>query len=367
MNTEAKRYNKIKLVVNLINSIIGFVLLFLFIKLGYNKELFSLIELHFTNEYILFVIYTLSVITIFSILSLPVNFYLDFILEHKYNLSNQKFINWVWEGIKGLFVGALIGIPILFSFYFILNQFQELWWLPFAILMFIISVVLAKIVPIFILPLFYKILPIEEDEINLRISQLAVKCNFEYENIFKFDLSKNTKKSNAAFTGLGKTKKIILGDTLLNNFDLDEIETVLAHEIGHYKLKHIVKNIIIGTLASFLTLFIIAELYKILLPYFELTKITEISAIPLLALISIFVGVLQTPLFNMLSRKYEYEADKFAVEITEKYDIFINALKKLNDMNLGDIQPHPLVEWYYYSHPSVNNRIKRVKLWQSKK
>ena len=159
---------------------------------------------------------------------------------------------------------------------------------------------------------------------------------------------------------LEKKKRIILGDTLLDNFSDDEIETVIAHELGHYKKKHIVKNIIFGTVTSFLTLFIIAYLYKNSLAWFDFTSITQIAALPMLALWSMLIGIIQTPLGNILSRKYEYQADEYAVNETEKSEIFIATLEKLNEQNLGDKEPHPFVEWFFYSHPSIRNRISAI-------
>ena len=174
------------------------------------------------------------------------------------------------------------------------------------------------------------------------------------------ELSKNTKKANAAFTGLGKTKRIILGDTLLDNYTEDEIETVLAHEFGHYKHKHIIKNLFIGTLSSFVTFFAIASLYEISLTWFEFKEITQVSALPILSVWAMLIGLLTTPIGNIISRKFEYEADEYAIKTTNKSEAFINTLEKLNDQNLGDKEPHPFVEWFFYSHPSVAKRKERI-------
>jgi STE24 endopeptidase len=296
-----------------------------------------------------------------SILFAPLNFYLGFYLEHKYNLSNQTFWKWIWEGTKQTLVGSVIGIPILLLFYFVINTFGINWWLPFAVLMFLISVVLAQIVPILILPLFYKITPIENESLKERIVVLSRDAGLKVQNVFKFDMSKNTKKANAAFTGLGKTKRILLGDTLLENYTDDEIETVIAHELGHYKKKHIVKNIFIGTVSSFLTFFLIAQLHRISLSWFGFNTITQISSLPLLALWGALIGLAQTPVSNFISRKFEYEADRYAIESTKKQEAFINTLEKLTEQNLGDKEPHPFVEWFFYSHPSIKNRVEAIK------
>lgn len=173
-------------------------------------------------------------------------------------------------------------------------------------------------------------------------------------------MSKNTKKANAAFTGLGKTKRIILGDTLLKDYSKDEIETVIAHELGHYKHKHIAKNIVFGTVSSFLTFFVISILYKNSLSWFDFEYITQIAALPLLSLWAMLIGLIQSPIGNILSRKYEYEADRYAIETTRKPESFINTLNKLTNQNLGDREPHPFIEWFFYSHPSIKNRVKAI-------
>ena len=231
-----------------------------------------------------------------------------------------------------------------------------------AILLFLVSVVLARIIPTIILPLFYKIIPIENEELKLRINKLAVNAGIKVENVYSFDMSKNTKKANAAFTGLGKSKRIILGDTLLNNFSLDEIETVIAHELGHYKKKHILKNIIIGTVSSFLTLFLISLLYDNTLGLFGFKDRSAIAAFPLISIWAMIIGLIQLPFTNMISRKFEYEADNYSILVTKKPQVFADALNKLNKQNLGDENPHPLVEWYFNSHPSVSRRIKKIEL-----
>ena len=358
----AKRYNNIKLAIGIGEGIVSFILILLFVWLGYSKLLEDFLSNYFSNQYLLLLAFLFFVGIVGSVLSFPITYYTGFYLEHKYNLSNQTFWKWIVEGIKGLLVSIVIGVPILLTFYYILNTFYSLWWLPFATIMFFISVVLAQIFPILIFPIFYKITPIENESLKERIQKLALNAKLKVENVYKFNMSKNTKKANAAFTGLGKTKRIILGDTLLENYSEDEIETVIAHELGHYKKKHIIKNIFIGTVSSFLTLFIIAFLYESSLSWFGFESLTQISAIPILALWSMLIGLIQSPLGNILSRKFEYEADEYAVIETKNPSAFKRTLEKLTDQNLGDKEPHPFVEWFFYSHPSIKNRIKAIEL-----
>lgn len=358
---DAKKYNNTKLGIGITKAIVGFILVLLFVWMGYSNKLEEYISSFIINSYLQFLVFVFAIGVVSSVLFAPVNFYTGFYLEHKYKLSNQTFVKWILENLKSSIVSLVIGIPILLAFYFVMNQFGDLWWLPFAVLMFFVSVVLAQIFPVLILPIFYKLIPLENEELKIKVQSLALDAGIKIENIYKFDMSKNTKKANAAFTGLGKTKRIILGDTLIDNYSNEEIETVIAHELGHYKRKHIVKNIIIGTVTSFLTLFLIAILYKNSLGWFDFYSITQIAALPLLALWSMLIGLIQSPLGNILSRKFEYEADEYAINMTKMPKEFINTLEKLTEQNLGDKEPHPFVEWFFYSHPSIKNRINAIK------
>ncbi|UCH64486.1 MAG: M48 family metallopeptidase [Ignavibacterium sp.] len=360
---DAKKYNNIKLSIGISKALVSFLLIMLFVWLGYSIKLESFAASYVDDKYLIFLLFTFLIGLGASVFFAPINFYTGFYIEHKYELSNQTFRKWVWENFKGSLVSIVIGVPIMLLFYFTMNQFGSLWWLPFAIIMFFVSVVLSQIFPIVILPLFHKITPLDNEELKSKIDQHANDAGIKVENIYRFDMSKNTKKANAALTGLGKTKRIILGDTLIDNYSNEEIETVIAHELGHYKRKHIVKNILIGTASSFLTLFLISYLYENSLEVFGFTSITQIAALPLLALWSMLIGVIQTPLGNLLSRKYEYEADEYAVKETGLAQQFVNTLEKITDQNLGDKEPHPFVEWFFYSHPSIKNRVNAVKIF----
>ena len=360
-NSQAKKYSNTKLALSISETILSFVLLFLFTFLGFSIRLEMYIRTLLTNNFAVFLIYILVLVVSSAIIFSPFNYYTDFYLEHKYKLSNQSFFKWILEGSKAAMIGAVFGIPLLMVFYYILLKFGIMWWLPFGIILFIFSVVLAQIIPVLILPLFYKVTLLENESLKEKIMHLCKNAGLKVGSVFKFDMSKNTKKANAAFTGLGKTKRILLGDTLLDNYSDDEIETVIAHELGHYKKKHIIKNIFIGTLSSFLTFYLIAHLHQISLGWFGFTTITQISSLPLLGLWAAIIGLIQTPLSNSISHKFEYEADNYAVTSTQKSDAFIKTLEKLTDQNLGDREPHAFVEWFFYSHPSIKNRIANIK------
>ncbi|MEJ5262853.1 MAG: M48 family metallopeptidase [Ignavibacterium sp.] len=363
----SKKYNNIKLAIGISETILIFILTFLFVYFGYSRKLSNFLYSYSESNYVVLILFTVITGAIASILLFPFNFYSSYILEHKYNLSNQTLLKYFTENIKSTLVSGVIGVPILLLFYFILKEFGDYWWLVFASAMFFISVILSQIFPVLIFPIFYKVKPIEDEELKERIKILAKDAGLKVKDVYSFNMSKNTKKANAAFTGLGKTKRIILGDTLLSSYSKDEIETVIAHELGHYKKKHIIKNIIFGTVNSFAMFFIISLLYKISLNWFGFTTITEVAALPLLTLWAMLIGLIQTPISNLLSRKFEYEADQYAIESTRKPLSFIQTLNKLTEQNLGDKEPHPFVEWFFYSHPSIKKRISAIENYSKEK
>ncbi|MBK8550796.1 MAG: M48 family metallopeptidase [Ignavibacteria bacterium] len=357
----AKKYSKTHQILSLVSSVIFFAVLIILIFTGLSKEIESIALGYTSNKYFALLIF-LGIIGVFeSIINFPLNFYAGFILEHKYNLSNQTLIKYFTERLKGFVLGLVIGIPVLFAFYYILSTFGENWWLILGIFMFVISVILGRLAPTLIMPLFYKFKPIENENIKNRILELCKKTGVKIQGIFTFDMSKNTKKANAAFTGMGKSRRIILGDTLMNNFSESEIETVFAHEVGHYTKRHILKMTAVSTLMTFAGLFITARLYEGSLEYFGFTSVSEIAALPLLFLYLSLYGLITTPISNIQSRKYEWEADTFALQTTKDKSAFISAMEKLADQNLADKTPNRIIEYLFHSHPSLEKRIQFAK------
>ena len=355
-----KKYNNIKIILRVSETVVFLGALILLIFVNLNHTVYNNIVSLELGELLSFLIFVYVLDLGLTFILFPVAFYSGFILEHRFGLSDQKFLIWIKDEFKSLLVSSLISLPLLLFFYYIIHTFTAYWWLPFGIIMFFFSVILAQIFPVLIFPIFYKSVPVENEELVERIKKLSHEAGVVIENVKSFNMSRSTKKANALFTGLGRTKRILLGDTLLNKFTIDEIETVLAHELGHYKYNHIVKNLFIGTFFSFFSLFSIAKIYEYILPFFHQGNVSDTPALPILLLVGMIIGLIVSPILSGLSRKNEFQADRFAVTQTGKYDIFIEALNKLNTQNLGDRDPHPIIEWLFYSHPSINNRIKAI-------
>ena len=355
-----KRYNRTKLIVSLASGIVSFALTVFLLLKEYTVSIEQFALSYSTNPYISLLIFSAAFAIISGVVSLPFSIYSGFILEHQYNLSNQNFGQWIWESAKGVLVSIPILTPLALIVYFFLLTFNTLWWLPVAGTLFIISIGLSRIAPIVILPLFYKLTPLDDTPLKEKIEALTASTKMIVEGIYSFNLSKTTKKANAAFTGIGKSKRILLGDTLMNNFSEEEIESVFAHELGHYSYGHIWKGITVGTLSIFLGLYLTSVAYSISLSWFGFSSITQLAALPLLTLWLGIYSLVTSPLGNILSRKHEYEADRYAVERTKNISAFISTMNKLAEMNLADRTPHPLIEFLFYSHPSIEKRIRAV-------
>jgi STE24 endopeptidase len=353
---KAKRYEKIKLTAGITESIVSAVLLFLFVALGFSERLESYAFSFTLNPYVALMIFVFIIGAVSYVISFPVDYVFSFRLEHKFGLSNQKFIKWVEENLKSLAVGIVLGVPVLLLFYYFLLNYT-LWWVWFGCLILVYSVILAQIAPVVIFPLFYKFHPINNESLKEKILDLCKKVGFRVKGVYVFNMSKTTKKANAAFTGIGRTKRIILGDTLVTGFSEDEILTVFAHELGHYKKRHIKKNILFSIGSTFVTLFILSIVYSALLPAFGFANRWDIAALPLLALMAGVFGFLTKPIGSYISRRFEFEADRFAIKLIGNFDVFKSMMEKLAFQNLADEEPNRFVEFWFRSHPSIKRRI----------
>ncbi|MGB2868919.1 MAG: M48 family metallopeptidase [Bacteroidota bacterium] len=354
----AKKYSRQRITLNIIGTAFFFVFGLVTVASGFSTILEGFCRRITSNDYVAFTLFVAGFGSLERILSLPLSYYSGFILEHKYRLSNQAFRAWIWEGVKGLLVGIPIGLPVLLVFYACLKNFASLWWLPVGMVIFVVSVLLARVAPILIFPIFYKFKPVADEKLKSRIVALCGKAGVVVQGVFVFDMSKNTKKANAAFTGIGKSKRIVLGDTLVANLTDEEIEAVFAHELGHYRLHHIWVSMAVGTLSTFLGLFCTALLYQWSLSLFGFSRIDQIAALPLLSLWLGVYSLVTSPAVNVVSRAHERAADRYALRTINNKEAFINAMKKLAAVNLSDTTPHPVIEFLFHSHPSIDKRIR---------
>lgn len=353
----AKEYAQTKRILSLIQSVILYVVLLVLLFTGLSGEISGYAYSFTANPYLALLIFIGIIGISEAVITFPLSFYSGYILEHKYDLSNQNLKGYFTESLKGLILALALGVPILLGFYFILKNTGEWWWLVLGMFLFLISVVMGRLAPVLIMPLFYKFKPVEDESIKERLLSLCKKTGVEVAGIFTFNMSKSTKKANAAFTGMGKSKRIILGDTLMEKFTPEEIEFVFAHEMGHYTKKHIAKLVLLSTVSTFLGLYLTSLLYSVTLEYFGFTAPYEIAALPLLFLYLSIYGLITSPISNIFSRKYEWEADTYALETTRNKEAFISSMEKLADQNLAEKTPNKIIEFLFHSHPSITKRI----------
>jgi STE24 endopeptidase len=357
---KAKAYNRAKLLIAVVSSAVSFTFVLLLLASGTTKKLEVWARALVSSDYGALLLFAAAIGVFHTLLTLPFGFYSSYTLEHRYMLSNQSLRRWAWERLKGTLISLPLGVALLLLLYYCIESFQQWWWLPVSAALALVSIMLARLAPVLIFPLFYKFVPLESESLKERIQRLCVNAGVAVQGIFSFNLSKNTKKANAGFTGIGKAKRIILGDTLLKEFSEEQIEAVFAHELGHYTHKHVLKGIFISILSTVVGLLLTARLYQWSLSVFGLNSIAELAALPLLALWLALFGLVTTPLGNMLSRHFERVADTYAARTMGIATPFVSALRKLAAMNLADPDPHPLVEFMFYSHPSLTKRIRGV-------
>ena len=353
----AKAYNRTKLIAGVSSSIISFLVLVLLVWLELTRHIADWAWAIGSHRYLALLLFTAIVGLLQAFTTLPISFYSGYIVEHRYSLSNQSLRQWAWERLKGSLVGLPLVAIVLIIIYYCMETYGDGWWLPVSILISFVSVLLARIAPVLFMPLFYKFDPLPDGPLKERIIRLCATAGLTFDGIFTFNLSKNTKKANAGFTGIGKSRRIILGDTLVREFSEEEIETVFAHELGHYKHRHIMIGIITGFLTTFIGLFVASRLYAWSIKAFGFDSITDLRALPLLAIWLSLFGLVASPIGNILSRRHERQADAYAVKVTKNGAAFASALRRLATTNLADPEPHPLVEFLFYRHPSIAKRI----------
>jgi len=350
---DARAYHRIRLFTGIASSLLTLALLVALVALPAGRALGGASGPGVGG----FLLYGAAVAFLRGVITLPLDWYASFRVEHAFGLSAQTLHAWAWERVKGLAVGAPLGAGALGLLYVCLHTYGDLWWLPAGAVLSVVSVLLARLGPVLILPLFFRFTPIAEGALKERILRLAERAGVRATGVFAFNLSRNTRKANAALTGIGRARRIILGDTLLESFPDDEIETVFAHELGHVHHRHLAQGIILGTATTFAALFAASRLYGPAAAWCGTGAPDAPGSLPVLGILLILFALFTVPLGNALSRHNERQADAFAVRATGRPGAFASALERLAAMNLADRAPNPAVEFLFYSHPAVGKRI----------
>jgi STE24 endopeptidase len=354
-------YHRDRTKLSFLSSASSFLLSVSMLLLGGFGWLDSLLRPHFTHSIGLALAFFGSILLASDILTLPFQWYSTFVLEEKYEFNKTSVKTFIVDKLKGYALGGLIGGLLLSVLLYLIQQIGPTFWIWFGILASVIILLVNMFYTSLILPLFNKLAPLEEGELKSAIEGFARKVNFPLDNVFVMDGSKRSKKANAFFSGIGKKKKIVLYDTLIANHSTEELVAVLAHEVGHFKKRHVIVGYLLSVIQIFFTLYILSLM--VFNPTLSLALGGSQHAIHLNLLA---FGILYAPvsgitglLMTLYSRKNEFEADAYAKE-SFSGQALARALKKLSVDSLSNLYPHPLYVFFHYSHPPLLQRLKAI-------
>jgi STE24 endopeptidase len=329
------------------------------IALGLNVWLKQSIFAITSNIWLPTFLYFAVAFVAYAVLFFPLSYYSGFVLPHRYGLSTQTRRAWFADELKGGALSIVLGGVVIEVIYAVLRATPATWWLWASAFMLVFNVLLANLTPVLILPIFFKFKPLEDAELVARLTALAERAGTRVRGVFTMMLSEKTTEANAALMGLGNTRRIVLGDTLYEKYSHDEIETILAHELGHHVHRDIAWGLVVES-ALTLTGFFIADLFlRVSVARLGYESIADLAAMPLFALALGAFGAITLPLGNAFSRWREALADEYALQATGNAPAFIGAMEKLADQNLAEVEPERWVELLLYSHPPIGKRIKQ--------
>jgi len=353
LQKKAKIYQKTKDLLNIIELLISGAYIFALYITGLSRSVSIAVSDYPMPVAIL--LYVLIFIPLILIL-FPVNFRRDYAIEKRFGLSNQSVKSWFFDQIKASVLGFILGYPLLLLLFFLFTHTPRYWWGFGVGGMFLYQLFITILFPVLIFPLFFKQRPIDDEELTQKIKALFQNVHLNLEGIYSFNLSTKTKKENAMLSGLWKTRRVLLADTLLNERNNEEILVVLAHEIGHHIQKHMIKLLVVGLVSSFV-LFYIVHRIMILFPGFPDNFQATLSLLPLFAIVTGLVSFPIRIVINAYSRIKEKEADGIALELTKHREAFISLMAGLANKNLAVAYPKKHRIILSYSHPPVGKRI----------
>jgi len=361
---EAQRYNRIKRWLGIADFAVGFGLLIVLLVTGWTGDLRDLAYQWGRQYYtVSLILYVVMLMLLTKVIGIGLEYY-GFRLEHNYHLSNQKLGSWLWDQVKGFLVSVILAAIVAVVLYSILREYALHWWLLSWAVFLGLFVLMAQIAPVVLFPIFYKFEPLQNEDLKARLVRLSERAGTRVRGVYKWNLSEKSNKANAALTGLGNTRRIILADTLLDNYSPEEIEAVLAHELGHHVHRHILKSIgvqaivtLVGFWGANLVLHVAVDRWHM----FE--TLSDFANMPLLILVATLLSLLLMPALNAYSRFNERQADRYAFRSISTVTPFISSMNKLASQNLAERTPSKLVEWLFHSHPSISRRVQAAEAW----
>lgn len=365
---KTREYESEKTRFSFISSLFGNIVTILFIFGGlldiYNSWIISLHLPFLVAGWFFFILLSYAN----DFLSVPFSLYHTFRIENRYGFNTMTFRLWIADFLKSLILSTVIASLVLLAGLWLMRWSPYHWWFWVWVFLFLFSIFMMYLSPYVIEPLFNKFTPIDDESLKGRIMAITEKAGIHVSRILRIDASKRSRHTNAYFTGIGKTKRIVLYDTLLEGMFHDEILTVLAHEIGHWKRHHLLKTMAILETASLIALYLCSRLIQsdFLTTLFHISEATVFAKMVLLAFLGGIIAFPLKPLMSFFMRKHEREADRFSYELTKDAEGMVSAFVKLSKENLSNLNPHPLYVSLYYSHPPILERIRSIRNMGSK-
>ncbi|MFH1852775.1 MAG: M48 family metallopeptidase [Candidatus Neomarinimicrobiota bacterium] len=361
---QARRYEQEKRILGLTDSLISLALLLAVYFSGFSHRL-----AHLAPEQPVvaaFLIYIVVLIIIFTLAELPLGYFSGYVRERHWGFSNQTPGAWLVDQVKALGLSLVLAPLLLGLLFWIMAVAPIWWWLYTGLATALVGVVFTTIFPVLILPIFNKYTPIDDDELTGRLERILLQAGLKSSGFFMEDLSRRTKKENAFLAGLGRTRRVVLSDNLLRNMSMAEIEVVIAHEVGHYRYRHIWKNLFVGTLQQLIVFFLLDWLMRTLFSAFPGPTRWNLTLFPVFVLLmGAISGFLFGPLGNALSRHFERQADRSALELVPDRRSFLAAMAGLANRNLSNAYPARWIKWLYYSHPPIGERLAAGEAYQA--
>jgi len=305
--------------------------------------------------------FTVLLLLLFELVGLPQRFYQTFVLERRYGLSSAPLRVWMADHLKGLAVSLVLILAAAEFVYFAIARWPRSWWAVTAAAGALAILGLARLTPVMLLPLFYRFKPLDRATLRSRIESLFERAGVPVLGVYEWSLGEKTRRANAALVGTGRSRRILLSDTLLAHYSDDEIEVILAHELGHHAHRDIRTGLVIESLLFAVACAAAAGALQVLWRPLQLDGPTDIAGLPLLVLAAGAVSFLTTPVLNAWSRRSEHRADRFALKMTERPDAFVSAMRRLAAQNLAEQRPSAATLWLFHTHPPFEQRIQAAR------
>ena len=355
---KATRYHRLRRRASILSAAVGAIFLLVLLTSGSSADLRALAAQLAAETFVgTIVIYVIVLALLHDLIQLPLAFYEGVTLERRYGLSTESTARWWKDHAKGWAVGTVLGLAATVGVMSLIRWYPSSWWVAAAFGFSLVVVAFAQLAPVLLLPLFYEVKPLNREALAARLAALAERAGTPILGTFEWRLSDRTKKANAALAGLGRTRRILLSDTLLSDYSDDEIEVILAHELAHHVHHDIWRAIAFETVLIALGFYISDAVLTAWSGSFGSVGKADVALLPLLLLTMAVVSLVLLPLRNALSRSHERRADRFALTMTRNLEGFVTAMRRLAAQNLAEEEPSPIVEALFHSHPSISARI----------